>query len=116
MKPLALILGFLIFTPVILWIVVSEWCKYLGRGPEPSPFIAGTGRIRAHQHIWVEAPEPEDHPFAGQPHHYCIEGLCGMAALGSIAACRVPQHRHDEAQEWAVTMERGRQIQAKEEA
>lgn len=39
MKAVALVLGFLLFTPVILWIVVSEWFKYLLHGPAPSPFI-----------------------------------------------------------------------------
>jgi hypothetical protein len=33
MKVVALVLGFLLFAPVILWIVVSEWARYLLRGP-----------------------------------------------------------------------------------
>ena len=39
MKLVALVLGFLLFTPVILWIVVTEWLTFIVRGPEPSPFI-----------------------------------------------------------------------------
>ncbi len=68
MKVIALVLGFLLFAPVILWIVVTEWWKYLQHGPSPSPFI------------------PED-PCPPQPPY----------------------------PEWAATMERGRQTQAKEE-
>lgn len=39
MKALALLLGFLLFTPVILWIVVTEWWRYWRHGPAPTPFI-----------------------------------------------------------------------------
>ena len=86
-KVIALVLGFVLFAPVILWIAVTEWWRQWRSGPAPTPFIP-------------ERTTPR-HRFS------CREG---------VAPCGTEYCWYDTPfQEWAADMERGRQTQEKEE-